>query len=106
MALLAVGVIGGLALLGTAQRQIEQAARRSAALGLAESKLEQLRAAAWDALPLGTLDDRSDGYHRSWEVERVRPGMARLAVTVDWTDEGGHRRVVRLARLRAAGTAP
>ena len=104
-------VIVGLSSMGVTTIQADSHSRRqSAAVSLAQAKLEELRVlrrshADWTAglhREIGLQENGSSGgtYTREWEVEtdyNTYKGLSRVTVTVSWDD--GQVRQVSLASL-------
>ena len=100
-------VIVGLSSMGVTTIQADSHSRRqSAAVSLAQTKLEELRVlkhshADWGAgLHSETAMEDGTEYTREWEVEtdyKTYKGLSRVTVTVSWND--GQDRQVSLASL-------
>ena len=97
LCLFAIGAAALAETLVVAQRVRASSARWNRALGLAEERLERLRAGdrSEDAAPIGE-------FTRSWHREPFAgdAGLDRVEVSVDWEDRGHQRLTLNALRRR------
>jgi Tfp pilus assembly protein PilV len=113
MVVLSFSLLGSVSMFALAQDGITGGARKFQAMALAETRLERLRAAAYHTLLATDLDGDGvvgrqtiNGIIVTWTVRPDRPSLAdsrtaTITVTAAWSDQAGHRRMVRLGMRRA-----
>ena len=121
MTILAVGVLGATAGQLAAMKLSSSSKAHSLALSLAEEQMEEFQASTLaDVLArvaaAGYPNDIRNpimldpgggsliAFNRSWLIEPNTPefGLARVTVSVGWTDSGGRSRAARVQSLKAA----
>ncbi len=119
LGLLVIGILAVTTVFTEGRRILGDAERRRSAVWLGREKMEEKVGQAYDTLVEGgdmseriengilIGEDRHGGIVRAWTVEpdRPEPGMARVGVTIRWTERGAIRSF-RVVGFKARGRTP
>jgi len=88
---LAVGIMAVAMMIPAGTRGVTQSRVLTSGLMAAQVKLEQLKGTTYSSLAVGTFNDSTTYYKRTWTVTDSIPmaGCKKIQVTVNWNDSHG-----------------